>query len=49
MPININDPEYTSAEKDYHEASTPEQRLMALKKMISHAPKHKGEKIFVNN
>ena len=42
MPINVNDPEYVSAEKDYHEADTLEKRLTALKKMISHAPKHKG-------
>lgn len=42
MPINVNDPEYVNAEKAYHEANTPEDQLMALKKMISHAPKHKG-------
>ena len=42
MPINVNDPEYVKAEKDYYEASTPEEKLIALKKMISHAPKHKG-------
>ena len=42
MPININDPEYTKAEKEFHEASSPEERLIALRKMISHAPKHKG-------
>lgn len=42
MPINVNDPEYVSAEKDYFEADSKEQKLAALKKMISHAPKHKG-------
>jgi len=42
MPINVNDPEYTSAEKDFHEAGTLEEQLSALNKMISHAPKHKG-------
>jgi ribosome-interacting GTPase 1 len=42
MPINVNDPEYLSAEKAFHEATSPEEKLLALKKMISHAPKHKG-------
>jgi ribosome-interacting GTPase 1 len=42
MPINVNDPEYTSAEKDYYNADTLKEKLEALKKMISHAPKHKG-------
>lgn len=42
MPINVNDPEYTNAEKKYEEAKTLEEKLMALNKMISHAPKHKG-------
>jgi len=42
MPINVNDPEYVKAEKDYFEAGTLEERLIALRKMISHAPKHKG-------
>ena len=42
MPINVNDPEYTKAEKEYHEATTLEEKLNSLKKMISHAPKHKG-------
>ncbi|MBU0761381.1 MAG: 50S ribosome-binding GTPase [Nanoarchaeota archaeon] len=42
MPINVNDPEYTSAEKEYYESNTIEEKLTALKKMISHAPKHKG-------
>jgi uncharacterized protein len=42
MPINVNDPEYVAAEKDYMEADSLEDKLAALKKMISHAPKHKG-------
>src|SRR3989339_677388 len=42
MPINVYDPEYVKAEKDYFEANTLEERLIALRKMISHAPKHKG-------
>ena len=42
MPINVNDPEYVIAEKEYFEADTKEEKLIALKKMISHAPKHKG-------
>ena len=31
-----------SAEKEYLEAQTKEQKIKALKKMISHAPSHKG-------
>jgi hypothetical protein len=42
MPINVNDPEYTKAEKEFHEAKTIEEQIFALNKMISHAPKHKG-------
>ena len=42
MPINVNDPKYVSAEKDYDEATTIEAKLKATKTMISHAPKHKG-------
>jgi ribosome-interacting GTPase 1 len=42
MPINVNDPEYVNAEKNYYNAYTLEEKLTALKKMISHAPKHKG-------
>ena len=42
MPINVNDPEYVSAEKAYYEANTLEEQLIALKKMISHMPGHKG-------
>lgn len=42
MPINVNDPEYVKAEKAFHEAKSIEDQLMALNKMISHAPGHKG-------
>jgi len=42
MPINVNDPEYSKAEVAFHEASSPDDQLMALNKMISHAPSHKG-------
>lgn len=42
MPINVNDPEYSKAEKAFHAASSIEEQLNALNKMISHAPSHKG-------
>lgn len=42
MPINVNDPEYVKAEKAFYEASNIEDQLIALNKMISHAPGHKG-------
>ena len=42
MPINVNDPEYLKAEREYSESKTNEEKLTALNKMISHAPKHKG-------
>ncbi len=41
MPINAH-PEYINAEAEYHQASTPEQKLLALEKMIRSLPKHKG-------
>jgi len=41
MPINAH-PEYLNAEKEYFQAQTPGEKLNALKKMISSAPKHKG-------
>ena len=41
MPINAH-PEYIYAEKKYHEASSDEERLVALEEMVKHAPKHKG-------
>ncbi|MDA3836409.1 MAG: 50S ribosome-binding GTPase [Nanoarchaeota archaeon] len=42
MPINVNDPEYVKAEKAFYEASTVEEQLLFLSKMISHMPGHKG-------
>jgi len=41
MPINAH-PEYLQAEKEYHEASSDEERLLALEQMIRWIPKHKG-------
>ncbi len=41
MPINA-DIHYQKAEQEYHVAETTEQKIKALKKMISLAPKHKG-------
>jgi hypothetical protein len=42
MPININDPEYVKAEKEYYDSENLEAKITALKKMISHMPGHKG-------
>jgi hypothetical protein len=42
MPININDPEYTKAEKEYYEADSLDDKIESLKKMISLMPGHKG-------
>ena len=41
MPINAH-PDYLNAEQEYHAAETKEQKIKALKKMVSTAPKHKG-------
>lgn len=41
MPVNVH-PEYAHAEKAYDNATSTEDRLIALNKMISEAPKHKG-------
>ncbi len=41
MPINAH-PEFLAAEKVYIAAETKEQKIEALKKMISRAPAHKG-------
>ncbi len=41
MPINAH-PEFLAAEKVYINAETKDQRIAALKKMISRAPGHKG-------
>ena len=42
MPINVNDPEYAKAEKDYYDADSLEEKLACLKRMISYMPGHKG-------
>ena len=45
MPANLT-PQYLEAERKYKEATTPRDRLRALKEMLSVVPKHKGtEKI----
>ena len=41
MPANLT-PEYLEAEKLFKEASTPEEKLVALKRMLTTIPKHKG-------
>jgi len=41
MPINAHSG-YIKAEQEYHLAETKEKQMIALKKMISEAPKHKG-------
>ncbi len=41
MPINAS-PHYERAEREYLAAETTEQKIRALKKMLSLAPKHKG-------
>jgi len=41
MPINAG-PEFAKAQEEYFRASTTEEKIAALKKMITTAPKHKG-------
>lgn len=41
MPINAH-PDYLAAEKEYHLAQSPEEKIEKLRKMISLAPGHKG-------
>lgn len=41
MPINAH-PDYLAAEKEYEAAQTLKEKVEKLKKMISHAPAHKG-------
>lgn len=41
MPANLS-PEYYRAEEDYRNASSAQERLFALKKMLAAIPKHKG-------
>jgi len=41
MPANLT-PEYLKAEQKFKEATTPEERLEALREMLALIPKHKG-------
>ncbi|MDX1388866.1 MAG: GTPase, partial [Acidobacteriota bacterium] len=41
MPANLS-PEYHDAEEQYKRASTPDEKLTALRRMLSTIPKHKG-------
>ncbi len=41
MPTNVT-PEYALAQREYEKASTIEQQIAALEKMLSTVPKHKG-------
>ncbi len=41
MPANLP-PEYFEAEKRFKQASTPQEKIMALEELISTVPKHKG-------
>ena len=48
MPINAH-PEYIQAEQEYHSVTKDEEKLIALEKMIKHAPKHKGAETLRKN
>lgn len=48
MPINAH-PDYINAEAEYHQASTTEQRILALEKMMRFMPKHKGAETLRKN
>ena len=41
MPANLT-PEYFKAEKWYREATTTDEKILALEQMLSVMPKHKG-------
>jgi hypothetical protein len=41
MPANLT-PEYFKAEKWYKSATTNEERILALERMLAVMPKHKG-------
>ena len=41
MPANLT-PQYLAAEQKYREAKTPQDKLRALKEMLTVMPKHKG-------
>lgn len=46
MPVNAG-PEYGAAEQAYHKANTNEEKLKALQKMLSVAPKHKSSESLI--
>lgn len=48
MPINAH-PDYIAAEAEYHQASTNEQKLLALEKMIKTMPRHKSAEALRKN
>ena len=41
MPVNAG-PEYAAAEAEYSKAKTPQDKIKALERMYSLAPKHKS-------
>ncbi|MEE8519845.1 MAG: GTP-binding protein HSR1, partial [Gemmatimonadota bacterium] len=41
MPANLT-PQYHTAEKQYRQANTIEEKLEALREMLAVIPKHKG-------
>ncbi|MHC4150138.1 MAG: GTPase, partial [Planctomycetota bacterium] len=41
MPANLT-PEYFKAERWYREATTPDEKILALERMLAVMPKHKG-------
>jgi len=41
MPANLT-PQYRAAEEEYRQASTPQEKMAALRKMLAVMPKHKG-------
>lgn len=48
MPTNVT-PHYQKAEQEYHEAKTTQQKILALKKMLTLVPKHKGTESLQSN
>lgn len=46
MPVNAG-PEYMEAELEYQRAASSEERLLAMRKMLKTAPKHKGSEKLV--
>ncbi len=48
MPINAH-PDYLNAEKKFHEASTDEEKIIALEEMLRYMPKHKSAEALRKN